>query len=97
MKKTKIICTLGPSTEDIEVIRQLVQAGMNCARLNFSHGTYDQFEKIIKNIRLVSKETGQPIAIIQDLQGPKIRIGELPQNGVRVTKGEIITIYDGDA
>jgi pyruvate kinase len=97
MKKTKIVCTLGPSTEDIEVIRQLVEAGMNCARLNFSHGTYDQFEKIINNIRKVSKDTGQPIAIIQDLQGPKIRIGDLPREGVKVKKGETITIYDGDA
>jgi len=97
MKKTKIVCTLGPATEDKATIKKLIQAGMNCARLNFSHGTYDQFTKIIQNIRELSKKMDQPIAIIQDLQGPKIRLGVLPKDGIQVKKGQTITLYDGDA
>jgi len=97
MKKTKIVCTLGPATEDKDQIKKLVLAGMNVARLNFSHGTYDQFTKIIKNIREVSQEMDRPIAVMQDLQGPKIRIGTLPKDGIPVKRGDLITLYDGEA
>jgi len=97
MKKTKIVCTLGPATEDKKTIKQLIQAGMNCARLNFSHGTYEQFEKIINNLRELSDELEVPLGIIQDLQGPKIRLGELPIDGVQVKRGEKITLHTGDA
>lgn len=92
MKKTKIICTIGPASQDKSTLKKLIKAGMNGARLNFSHGTYDQFELIIKNVREVSEETKTPIAIIQDLQGPKIRIGKVSPSGVPVKKGQIITL-----
>lgn len=91
MRHTKIVATLGPATEGKSEIKSLVEAGMNIARLNFSHGTYEQFKKIVKNIRAVEKETGKTIAIMQDLQGPKIRLGQLPAEGILVKKGQILT------
>jgi len=92
MKKTKIICTIGPASQDKATIKHLIKAGMNGARLNFSHGTYEQFELIIKNLREVSESLKTPIAIIQDLQGPKIRIGKVPAEGIKVKKGEKIIL-----
>lgn len=73
-KKTKIICTLGPTSQSIKVITQMVKAGMNVARLNFSHGDHDNHAVLIKNIRAVSKKLNTTITIIQDLHGPKIRV-----------------------
>jgi len=93
MKRTKIVCTLGPSTESIEMITSLVNAGMNVARLNFSHGTHENHELIINNIRQVEKNTGVPIAILQDLQGPKIRVGTMPDQGVDLIVGQEV-VFD---
>lgn len=81
--------TLGPKTEEKEVIRKLFLSGANVMRLNFSHGAYSQFKKIIKNIREIEKEESQPIGILQDLQGPKIRIGKLSQD-ITVKRGDKI-------
>lgn len=83
-KHTKIVVTIGPACEDKEILKQMVQAGMNCARLNFSHGNYDEFTKIYNNIRELEKELDEPIIVLQDLQGPKIRIGEMPEAGVEI-------------
>ncbi|MBD3328048.1 pyruvate kinase [Candidatus Peregrinibacteria bacterium] len=91
-KNTKIVCTIGPSSEDVKTLRKMVLAGMNVARLNFSHGTYKTFERIIKNVREVSKELDTPIAIMQDLQGPKIRVGDMPNEGISITKGQEIKL-----
>lgn len=91
-KRTKIVCTLGPASSDLVTLEKMIRAGMNVARLNFSHGTYPQFEKIIKNIRSLSKKLDTPIAILQDLQGPKIRIGEMPENGVEIKANEEIIL-----
>ncbi|MFA4831414.1 MAG: pyruvate kinase [Patescibacteria group bacterium] len=88
-KRTKIVCTLGPSSESVETIKKMAKAGMNVARLNFSHGTYENHKILIKNIRIVEKETGEPIAIMQDLQGPKIRIGLLPEGGIDLAEGKM--------
>ncbi len=90
MRHTKILATLGPATEEKSEIRALIHAGMDIVRLNFSHGTYEQFKKIVKNIRELEKETGKTVAILQDLQGPKIRLGELPNGGIAVVRGETI-------
>jgi pyruvate kinase len=76
-RQTKIVCTIGPATESPEMIRNLIKAGMNVARLNFSHGTHEQKGQIIDTIRGISSELNQPIAILQDLSGPKIRTGQL--------------------
>lgn len=86
-KFTKIGATIGPSSEDGVILEKLIKAGMNFARLNFAHGTYDWHEKTIKKIRGASKKTGEPVAILQDLQGPRIRIGDLPAAGVLVKVG----------
>jgi pyruvate kinase len=92
-KRTKIVCTLGPATETVEMIRALVDAGMNVARLNFSHGTYENHAMLIARVRQVEQETGRSIAIVQDLQGPKIRVGTLPTQGVELRKGETV-VFD---
>jgi pyruvate kinase len=92
MKRTKIICTIGPATESVATLTKLAKAGMNCARLNFSHGSYKHHALLIKNIRSVAKKLNQPIAIIQDLQGPRIRLGELPEDGIPVKRGEKVAL-----
>ncbi len=79
-KKTKIICTIGPSVESVDMIVQLINSGMDAARLNFSHGEHAKHKDYINNIREACKITGKQIAIIADLQGPKIRVGKL-ENG----------------
>ena len=96
MKRTKIIATIGPATESIATLEKLVKAGVNCARLNFSHGTHERHSMLIKNVRLVAKKLNEPIAIIQDLQGPRIRLGELPKDGVAVKRGDkVALVYAG--
>ena len=77
MRRTKIVCTIGPASNSAEVLERLILNGMNVARLNFSHGTQEEHGAVIKTIREVSKKTGRPVAILQDLAGPKIRIGEI--------------------
>jgi pyruvate kinase len=76
-RQTKIVCTIGPSTESPEMIRELIKAGMNVARLNFAHGNHVQKSKIMDDIREISAELNLPVGILQDLSGPKIRTGEL--------------------
>lgn len=92
MKKTKIVCTLGPATHDKKAIEELVKAGMNVARLNFSHGDYPSHMELIRNIRAISKKLDEPVAILQDLQGPRIRIGKLSQAGIRVHGDEEVIL-----
>jgi len=92
IKNTKIICTLGPASDSKKEITELALSGMNAARLNFSHGTYSHHKKIIKNVRSVSKKLKIPITIIQDLQGPKIRIGEMPKEGIVLLDKEKVSL-----
>ena len=77
MRRTKIVCTIGPASESEERLEQLMRAGMNVARLNFSHGTHDQHAIVIERVREISARLGCSVAILQDLQGPKIRTGAL--------------------
>ena len=77
MRRTKIVCTIGPATSSEERLEQLMRAGMNVARLNFSHGTHEDHALVIERIRAISRRLGCAIAILQDLQGPKIRTGKL--------------------
>jgi len=88
MPKTKIICTIGPSSGTREMIRELVLEGMNVARLNFSHGTHEEHKEKIDIIRSVSEELGRPVAILQDLCGPKIRVGSVREPGIRLEPGQ---------
>ncbi|MEC4895613.1 MAG: pyruvate kinase [Oscillatoria sp. PMC 1051.18] len=90
--RTKIVATLGPASNSREIIKQLVIAGMNVARLNFSHGRYQDYVRIIEEIRSLEAELDTPITILQDLQGPKIRVGQLPKEGINLEKGKTITL-----
>ncbi len=97
MKFTKIVCTIGPASDTLPMMRRLIRAGMNVARLNFSHGTYKHHAMLIRNIRKASALSCQPIAILQDLQGPRIRIGEVSDAGVPLKNGERITLVPQSA
>ena len=85
-RRAKIVCTIGPSSDSYEKISSLVKAGMDVARLNFSHGTHVNHEKVCKIIRRVSQEQNKPIAILQDLQGPKIRILKFKNGSIELKK-----------
>ncbi len=89
----KIVCTLGPSSSDKKTITKLIKAGMDVARLNFSHGTHESHEALIGMIRVCSRETGKPVAILQDLQGPKLRVGNLPPEGILLKAGTRLDLY----
>jgi len=91
-KKTKIVCTIGPASEDPATLVAMMRAGMNVARLNFSHNTHAYHRKIFKRIRAAAKKAGEPVAVIGDLQGPKIRVGDLTESGVKLKKGEKIIL-----
>lgn len=95
MRKAKIVCTIGPSTEKRDTLRQLILAGMDVARLNFSHGSYEWFERIVKTIRQEAEKLGRPIGILQDLQGIKIRIGEVENGECELVEGETLEIFAG--
>jgi pyruvate kinase len=91
-RRTKIVATLGPASQDEHTIRELIQAGMNVARLNFSHGTYSDHALRIERIRRISNELGTPITILQDLQGPKIRTGEIAGGSVQILPGQAFVL-----
>ncbi len=86
-KKTKIVATIGPASEDKETLTKLVNAGLNVIRLNFSHGSHEEHSKRIKNTREIAQELNTPLAILQDLAGPKIRIGDFSTETVTLEKG----------
>jgi pyruvate kinase len=90
-RRTKIVATIGPASSSRDVLRKLMEAGMDGARLNFSHGEHDEHAEVAKNVRELQKETGRPVALIADLQGPKLRIGEL--DGTRLlTAGDRVFV-----
>ena len=89
-RRAKIVATLGPTSNTRERITELIEAGMDVARLNFSHGTHKSHKKIIDILLELSEEFEKPITIIQDLQGPKLRVGDLPKKGIKLTAGETI-------
>ena len=89
-RKTKIVATIGPATESKEMLKNIIHAGVNVCRINFSHGTHEEHEKVIKNIREINKEEGLFTAILGDLQGPKIRVGKIKNNSIEVVNGQKI-------
>lgn len=89
----KIVCTLGPSSSDKATIIKLIEAGMDVARLNFSHGTHETHLATLKLVRECSQELGKPVAILQDLQGPKLRVGILPPDGIMLTVGSQLNLF----
>lgn len=90
--RTKIVATIGPASRSPEVIKQLMLAGMNVARLNFSHGSYTDHAEQIRQLRTVSDELDMPLTLLQDLQGPKIRVGQLPNGEINLQQGESLTL-----
>ena len=94
--KTKILATLGPSTQGVEGIRKLILAGIAGVRLNLSHGSYDFFEEIFNSIHIACLEENSPLAVLVDVQGPKIRIGELEQPSINLISGSSIEITIDD-
>lgn len=94
--RAKIVCTIGPASQSLEMIEKMIHAGMDVARLNFSHGTHEAHAQVIKNIRQAIKNTGYPVAILQDLQGPKIRVGHFEKGPVTLVNGAQFTITSRD-
>jgi len=91
-RRTKIVATIGPATHSPEKIRALIEGGMNVARLNFSHGDYTHHAQVIQWIREISLELRTPVTILQDLQGPKIRVGKFEGGKIYLTVGELVTV-----
>ena len=89
----KIVCTLGPSSSSKVIIKRLINAGMNVARLNFSHGTHETHLEMIRLVRECATETCKPVAILQDLQGPKLRVGNLPPDGLQFNAGDSVNLF----
>lgn len=96
LRRTKIVCTIGPATSSSQMIERLARAGMDCTRLNFSHGTHSQHLRLIKLIRKVSEKIGRQIAIIQDLPGPKLRVGRLKDGSVHIRKSSSLSLTSQD-
>ncbi len=92
MRQAKIVCTLGPASSSAEIIEEMILAGMNVARLNFSHGTHEDHRRTYETVRQVSAELGRPVAILQDLQGPKIRVGIFEEESVHLHSGDRFTL-----
>ena len=92
MRRAKIVCTMGPAVESSEKVHELIAAGMNMARLNLSHGGYDEHQSRLDLVRSVAAETNQPIAVLVDLQGPKIRLARFANGPHDLARGDIFTI-----
>jgi pyruvate kinase len=90
--KTKIVCTIGPASESVKVLEQMIRTGMNVARLNFSHGDFDSHKKVIDNIRAAAGAVGKRVAIMADLPGPKMRIGQLAEEPIELVPGDPFTL-----
>ncbi len=96
MKRTKIVCTLGPATDEADGIERLVKAGMNVARINASHGSHEEHEARIRKVRAASERLGEAVAVLVDLQGPKIRVGRFPDGPALLEAGDPFTITTRD-
>lgn len=92
LHKTKIVCTIGPASASPEVMEKMIQAGMNIARLNFSHGDFDSHRIVVRNLRSAASAAGKRVAIMADLSGPKMRIGKLVQEPVELKSGDTYTL-----
>ena len=96
MKKTKIICTLGPAVDDPEVLEKLILAGMDVGRINFSHGNYQDQEARIENFKKVRGKVKKPVALLLDTKGPEIRIGKFENGEIELREGDIFTLVNED-
>ena len=96
MKRAKIVCTLGPASQTEEILTRMIEVGLDVVRLNFSHGTHKEHAETVQLVRAVSGKVGRPVAIIQDLQGPKIRVGVL-DSVLKLAEGDEIVLASGSA
>lgn len=96
MRKTKIICTMGPSTDNEEVLRRLIEEGMNVARFNFSHGSHEEQKGRMDMLKRLRKELNKPVAILLDTKGPEVRLKEFQNGSVMLEKGQIFTLRSDD-
>lgn len=97
MRKTKIVCTIGPATQSRDMMKKLMQHGMNVARFNFSHGSYEYHEECLKNIRAVAEELNLPVAAMMDTKGPEVRLGKfVDDKPVEINDGDIYTLTTED-
>jgi pyruvate kinase len=96
MRRTKIVCTIGPASRKPETLRRLIAAGMDVARLNLSHGSLDEHAENVERIRSAAGEAGKPVAILADLQGPKLRVGRMAEGGVPLEAGDRVTFVTAD-
>lgn len=95
-RKTKIIATLGPATDSPAVMRELIEAGMNVARINFSHGHHEDHHRRVELVRATASDMNTPIAVMQDIQGPKIRVGTFPGGSITLEDGAEVTLVPGE-
>lgn len=95
MKRTKIVCTIGPASDKRPMLMKLIKEGMNVCRLNFSHNVHAYHGRVIKDIRAAAKKLRQPVAILQDLQGLRIRLADLPESGVELKRGDAVILTTG--
>lgn len=94
--KTKMIATIGPASSDYKTLKSMILSGVDVCRINFSHGSHEQHLEVIKTIEKINKELNSNVCILADLQGPKLRIGEMEDNGVEFKEGQILTISTED-
>jgi pyruvate kinase len=92
MKRTKIVATIGPSSASKDTLKEMISSGMNVCRINFSHGAYEDHRNVVKYVRELNEELNTNVAILADLQGPKIRTGEMQEGGVELVVGADILI-----
>ncbi|MEK7512381.1 MAG: pyruvate kinase [Patescibacteria group bacterium] len=97
LKRTKIVCTLGPTSDKKPIIKRLIKAGMNVSRLNFSHNVHSYHLKVMKMVRAAAMECAEPVAILQDLQGPRIRLGELSETGINLKNKSRVILTTADS
>ena len=96
MRRTKIVATIGPASREPETLVRMVEAGMDVARLNYSHGTLEEHAETVRRVRDAAGRAGRPVAILQDLPGPKLRIGPLRRRSRRADPGERLTFSCGE-
>ncbi len=96
MRRAKIVCTMGPAVESVEKVSELIRAGMNVARLNLSHGGYEEHQNRLDLVRAEAARIKQPVAIMVDLQGPKIRLGRFENGPHELMRGDTFTITTDD-
>lgn len=94
-KRTNIVCTIGPASSMVPVLKDMIASGMNVARINFSHGGHDGNLELVENVREAAKQANADVAILQDLQGPKMRVGTLPGEGIELIEGKLIRLQAG--